>query len=115
MEGSEELNSLYAEAAKRGTTEAPNPEEEVDFHYVCFAKPSTSSFIYELDGDRKGPIARGKPISPEHDMLTGAGLQILKAAIDRENDLDGHFSLMALTLTENRGTHNFGPSDTCDS
>jgi ubiquitin carboxyl-terminal hydrolase L3 len=98
LESSEELRSLYAAAAKEGSTEAPDAEEDVDFHYVCFVKPSTSSFIYELDGDRKGPKARGRPTSPEHDMLTGVGLQILRDTIDRENDLDGRFSLMALTL-----------------
>ncbi|KAF2844509.1 cysteine proteinase [Plenodomus tracheiphilus IPT5] len=97
LECSEELKQLYAAAAARGNTAPPAPDDEVDFHFVCFVKAGPTSIIYELDGDRNGPIPRGTAISAQDDMLTGVGLQILRDTIKRENGESVGFSLMALT------------------
>ena len=40
-------------------------EDEVDFHYVCFVKSSKTGHLYELGGDRKGPV--------DHGILQGRG------------------------------------------
>ena len=74
-------------------------EEEVDFHFACFAKSLKNGHIFELDGDRKGPVDRGPPLSPEEDMLAEGGLSVVREFIQRENDINFNFSLMALVLT----------------
>ena len=71
LEKSEELEALYATAASEGDTSPPlNPEDEVDFHFVCFALSETDSHIYLLDGDRIGPVSTGVALAPGDDMLS---------------------------------------------
>jgi ubiquitin carboxyl-terminal hydrolase L3 len=38
---------------------APDAQDDVDLHYVCFVRTDDGT-LWELDGRRKGPIARGK-------------------------------------------------------
>jgi ubiquitin carboxyl-terminal hydrolase L3 len=92
LENSEELEAVYSAVAVKGHTLAPNAQDDVDYHYVCFAT-SSSHHIYELDGDRKCPIDRGI-IPPEDDMLSEDGLGILKEFIEEKGG--NGFSLMAL-------------------
>ena len=98
LEDSEQLKTVYAGAANKGATTSPNAEDEIDFHYICFVKTSQTSPIYELDGDRKGPVDRGIPHSSDDDVLMGTGLDIIKEAIGRENGASIGFSLLALTV-----------------
>lgn len=57
IENQEELEEAYRRAAVRGSSKVPdNPEDEVDYHYVCFVRSRKNGRLYELDGDRKGPI-----------------------------------------------------------
>lgn len=97
LEASEELEVAHADAAQQGDTIAPaNAEDEVDFHYVCFTK-SRSGHLYELDGDKKGPIKRS--IAPrDEDLLGPAALKLVKEYLEREDSENFNFSLMALTL-----------------
>lgn len=45
---------IYTSFSKRGQTEAPQAEDDVELHFVCFIKKHDG--IYELDGRRNGPV-----------------------------------------------------------
>ena len=99
LEDSEEVESAYATVARQGDSEVPeNPEDEVEFHYVCFVRSPKSGHIYELDGDRKGPIDRGKFEGAE-DMLSEGCLNLVRDFITKEKG-NLNFSLMALVSNE---------------
>lgn len=70
-------------------------EDEVDFHYVCFVKSARNGHLYELDGDRKGPVDHGA-LEPEDDILSSGGLSFIQDFISREKDESANFSLLAL-------------------
>jgi ubiquitin carboxyl-terminal hydrolase L3 len=85
LENDMELELAYRLVATQGTSEVPtNPEDEVDFHYVCFVKSNKNNHLYELDGDRKGPKDRG-PLEPNDDVLS-----------EREHGQNSNFSLLVL-------------------
>ncbi|OCL13170.1 ubiquitin carboxyl-terminal hydrolase [Glonium stellatum] len=99
LEDSEEVESAYTAVARQGDSEVPeDPEDEVDFHYVCFVRSSKSGHVYELDGDRKGPIDRGE-FKGADDMLCEDCLNLVREFVTKEKD-NLNFSLMALVLNE---------------
>lgn len=58
--GEQEDVMWYKTVALQGDSEVrANPEDEVDFHYVCFVKSHRNDHLYELDGNRKGPVDWG--------------------------------------------------------
>lgn len=60
LEDSKELEAAYASVARKGDTQAPaSPEDEVDFHYICFVKSHKNGHLFQMDGDRNGPIDLG--------------------------------------------------------
>ncbi|PKS11979.1 hypothetical protein jhhlp_001275 [Lomentospora prolificans] len=96
LEDSQELEAAYNQVAAQGDTAAPdNPEDEVYFHYVCFTRSNVNDRLYELDGDRKGPIDRGAVLRPNDDVLSEGGLAVIREYIEREHGNTG-FGLMAL-------------------
>ncbi|KAL8911315.1 MAG: hypothetical protein Q9171_003480 [Xanthocarpia ochracea] len=96
LENSKQLEETYAAAANQGSSSVPNAEDEVDFHYVCFVRGKDGQFLYELDGDLKGPVRRGPLATQEADSLFEAGLNAVREYIQQENGGDPKFSLMAL-------------------
>ena len=102
LEDSEALESAYRTVALQGDSVAPeNAEDEVDYHYVCFVKSSKNGHIYELDGDRKGPIDHGSagPDDDSVDVLDHAGLTIIRSFLEREKGVNIGFSLLALVYS----------------
>lgn len=96
LENDIELELAYKAVATRGSSEVPeNPEDEVDFHYVCFVKSNKNDHLYELDGDRKGPKDRG-PLEPNDDVLSECGRNAIKEFIQREKNQNSYFSLLVL-------------------
>ncbi|KAK6082105.1 bcas2 family protein [Seiridium cupressi] len=96
LETSQSLEDMYAEVAQLGTSRVPeSAEEEVDYHYVCFVKSCENDHLFELDGDRGGPIDRGLVCGPNDDILVGGGLGFIREYIRNQKD-DIGFSLMAL-------------------
>ncbi|KAJ5809436.1 Ubiquitin carboxyl-terminal hydrolase isozyme L3 [Penicillium pulvis] len=94
---SKALESAHADAAKLGDTAAPQAEDNVDLHFVAFVKVGDT--LWELDGRRKGPLARGK-LGPDEDALseTALGLGVrrfLKMEAEGGNP-DLRFSLVSL-------------------
>ncbi|KAJ7726926.1 hypothetical protein B0H16DRAFT_1331927 [Mycena metata] len=92
LEASPGIAEAYREAATRGSTAVPNAEDEVDFHYVCFVKSPLNGHLYDLDGDKNGPVDRDERLEGDRDLLSG-GLQLAKAYIQ---DGNSQFQLMAL-------------------
>jgi ubiquitin carboxyl-terminal hydrolase L3 len=100
LENSEDLENAYADAATKGNTNAPvNAEDEVDYHYIAFAKSSKSGHLYQLDGDRKCPVDLGA-LTANEDVLGDKCLGIIRKMVALEAD-NVNFSLMA--LVENAG------------
>ena len=95
MENSKELEEAYEQVARQGSSAAPeNAEDEVDYHYVCLVRSHRNGRLYELDGDRSGPVDRGDVLGPEGDLATAGG-RVVREYIERgEENLN--FSLMAL-------------------
>ncbi|KAK1834281.1 putative ubiquitin carboxyl-terminal hydrolase [Podospora conica] len=101
LEQDEQLAATYKAVALKGDSEAPaNPEDEVDFHYVCFVKSRKNGHLYELDGDRKGPIDRG-PLDNDEYLLSESGrcLKIVNEFI-KIRGLSGSAGLLALASSE---------------
>ena len=96
LENDEKLESAYRFVALQGDSKTPaNPEDEVDFHYICFVKSHKDSHLYEMDGDRKGPVDRGL-LGPDEDVLDEHGLGMIREFIQREDEADTSFSLLVL-------------------
>lgn len=91
----EELETIYHAAAMQGNTAVPeNAQDEVDFHYVCFAKDGNSN-LQILDGDRKGPVNTGVLLGAESDLLSEASIHVVKEFMKRGGN-NSQCSLMAL-------------------
>ena len=100
LENSKELEEAHAEAAKQGQSAVPNSAEaEVDFHYVCFVTSHKNDRIYELDGDKKGPIDSGYTLQAHEDILSERGLTLVRNFMQREKE-NSNFGLLALVDRE---------------
>jgi ubiquitin carboxyl-terminal hydrolase L3 len=75
------------------------PKTEVDFHYICFVKSPNDGRLYELDGDRSGPVDRGLVLGPGEDVLAPGAVDVIRGYMEREHG-NANFSLMALVNCE---------------
>lgn len=95
---SKALESAHADAAGLGDTNAPAAEDNVDLHFVCFVK-GTDGQLWELDGRRKGPLARGV-LNDDEDALSETALNCgVRRFLKREAAAGGgdlRFSLISL-------------------
>jgi len=100
LENSTELEDAYAKVARQGSSRVPDhAEDEVDFHYICFVKSQNDGRLYELDGDRRGPLDRGLVLEPGEDVLAPGGVNVIRGYMERERG-NTNFSLMALVRRE---------------
>lgn len=96
LEDDAELESAYRMVALQGDSEVPqNPEDEVDFHYVCFVRSHRDGHLYEMDGDRKGPVDRGS-LAAEEDVLAERSLSVIRDFMKREDGLNASLNLLVL-------------------
>ncbi|RDA89254.1 hypothetical protein CP532_0533 [Ophiocordyceps camponoti-leonardi (nom. inval.)] len=94
LEKTPELATAHREAASAGDTAAPDAEDSVDLHYVCFVKGSDGG-LWELDGRRRGPIRRGG-LDEGDDVLCPKALALgVHGFLEREGG-DLRFSAVAL-------------------
>ncbi|KAI9691039.1 MAG: ubiquitinyl hydrolase 1 [Bathelium mastoideum] len=94
LEASQELEAAHRKAALQGQSSVPeDAAAEVDYHYICFVK--SRGRLYELDGDKKGPVDRGS-LSSDEDVLGEKGVNVIREFIQREKDQNLNFNLMAL-------------------
>jgi ubiquitin carboxyl-terminal hydrolase L3 len=83
-------------AAKGDSAVPDNAEDEVYFHYICFVRSEEDGCLYELDGDRKGPVSLGKVDVGEHgDILTADTVSLIRNYINQGEGNIG-YNLMAL-------------------
>lgn len=97
LEDSEDLEKAHAAAAQKGDSAVPeDPEDEVDYHYICFVKSNKNGHLYQLDGDRKGPVDLEIPLAEGEDLMEKKVLDVLRGFIYGEDGDNQNFSLMAL-------------------
>jgi len=97
LENSEFLEDAYRTVAMQGDSAVPdNPEDEVDFHYICFVRSIENQHVYELDGDRSGPVDIGLIMGEDEDMLGPGMLAHVKEFMRRYEHENIIFNLMAL-------------------
>ncbi|CAM1503203.1 Fc.00g079790.m01.CDS01 [Cosmosporella sp. VM-42] len=94
LEQTTALADAHKEAATQGDTAAPDAQDDVDLHYVCFSK-GTDGGLWELDGRRKGPIKRGELDSNE-DVLSSKALTLGVLKFLEREGADLRFSAVAL-------------------
>lgn len=83
------------EAAQQGNTAAPEPEADIDLHFVAFV--AKSGRIWELDGRKCGPIDHGSTC--EESFLNDVAAVIRSNFVEKaEGNLN--FSLIALTRSQ---------------
>ena len=94
LEETPEIAAAHREAASEGDTAAPDAQDDVDLHFVCFVKGGDGA-LWELDGRRKGPLRRGE-LQESEDMLSERALSLgVLRFLEREGG-DLRFSAVAL-------------------
>jgi ubiquitin carboxyl-terminal hydrolase L3 len=95
---SEALESAHQSAASQGQSDAPDANDDVDLHFVCFVKDEKNR-LWEMDGRRKGPLDRGQ-LGEGEDVLSEKALDLgPRKFIQREIAISGgdlRFSLITL-------------------
>ncbi|KAK5165606.1 ubiquitinyl hydrolase 1 [Saxophila tyrrhenica] len=97
LEETEALETAHSAAASTGDTAAPQAEDNVDLHFVCFVKSEKNGHLFEMDGRRKGPIDHGA-LGEGDDVLSERALELgARAFMKREAEGgDLRFSIVAL-------------------
>ncbi|KAG9958593.1 hypothetical protein KCU61_g8227, partial [Aureobasidium melanogenum] len=91
-----ELEKLYAEAADQGDTQPPENGVEVDWHYTCFVASAEKHKLYELDGDRWGPLYHAD-LDPDLEDFNTKAIGLIRKYFGRaEAGKEVQFSVMAL-------------------
>lgn len=98
LEQTPALAEAYTETASQGDTGAPDAQDDVDLHYVCFVKGSDGA-LYELDGRRKGPIRLGE-LGADEDVLSDKGLALGPLKFLERAGGDLRFSAVALAESQ---------------
>jgi len=80
LETSSTLESMHTSAATQGDTAAPDANDEVELHYVCFVK-GKDGHLYELDGARNGPVDLGE--LGDEDVLGDKAREVVQGYIER--------------------------------
>lgn len=95
---SQALETAHQSAASQGQSNAPDAEDNIDLHYVCFVKDEKDN-LWEMDGRRKGPLNRGV-LSADEDVLSERALDLgVRRFLKREEEAGGgelRFSLISL-------------------
>ncbi|XP_054290264.1 ubiquitin carboxyl-terminal hydrolase isozyme L3-like isoform X2 [Macrosteles quadrilineatus] len=91
LQNNEGVSSAHQSLALEGQSEAPDPSEPVNFHFIAFV--CKDGQLYELDGRRSFPINHGAS-SP--DTLLEDGVRVVREYMSRDPD-DIRFTVTALT------------------
>ena len=82
LESSEDISAVHADAAAQGDSAAPDAEAKVDFHYVCFVQSHKMGRLYEIDGDKKGPLDKHVILRADEDMLGKNALSVVREFVN---------------------------------
>ncbi|KAI8968389.1 hypothetical protein BDF20DRAFT_908095 [Mycotypha africana] len=91
LENCEKLAQVHETAAGEGQTEAPDKNDSINLHFVCFVE--VDQHLYELDGRKLFPINHGKCTN----LVEGAA-KVMKQFMAREPD-ENNFSAIAFCKT----------------
>ena len=91
LEADDDICGAHDEAAREGQTRAPDREDQVDYHFVCFVP--VDGDLYELDGRKSGPIKKAKCSS---DTFLSDAAAACKEYMVRDPD-NINFTIVALT------------------
>jgi len=94
LEQDRSLARAHESAASTGATAAPDAQDDVDLHYVCFVRTEDGT-LWEMDGRRKGPIARGK-LEDGEDVLSLKARTLGPLKFLARESADLRFSCVAL-------------------
>jgi ubiquitin carboxyl-terminal hydrolase L3 len=93
------LEKAHKEAAQTGDSRAPSIDEPVLYGFTAFVKGKDGN-LWELEGQRKGPVNRGV-LEEGEDVLSEKALQMGPLRIiNREKASEQRFSCLALVDTE---------------
>ncbi|KAG2213591.1 hypothetical protein INT46_002743 [Mucor plumbeus] len=92
LEQSKELAQLHASAATEGQTEAPDKNDSIDLHFICFIE--VDQHLYELDGRKLFPINHGKCTN-----LVESAVKVMKQYMSRDPN-ETNFSAISLCKIE---------------
>lgn len=96
---SNDLEAAHLNSASKGQSHVLSAEDDIDLHYVCFVKDQDHN-LWEMDGQRKGPLNRGK-LNMEEDVLSDRALELsVRRFLNREHEPEKgemRFSLLALS------------------
>jgi len=100
LEASEAFEKAHRDAAKQGDTHELPIGERNGQHFVAFVK-AKDGHLWELEGDRKGPLDRGA-LGEDEDVLSPAALEkgigrLMRIESEKGGDL--RFSAIALAPT----------------
>lgn len=94
IETNHALATAHRDAASVGDTAAPDAQDDIDLHYVCFIKDNQGG-LWELDGRRKGPIKLGE-LGANEDTLSTKALSLGPLKFLEREGGDLRFSAVAL-------------------
>ena len=94
LEQTPQLATAHAHAASGGDTAAPDAQDDVDLHYVCFVKGKDGR-LWQLDGRRKGPVPVAE-LQSDEDVLSPDALKLGPLAFIERGGEDLRFSAVAL-------------------
>lgn len=92
LEKSKELDKIQDGFARQGQTSAPNADEKVDLHFVCFVE--CEGWLYELDGRREEARRFGKC---DEDELLEKSFKVIQDSYMKLDPKESKFSVLALT------------------
>lgn len=102
LEADANLETLHGRVASKGETEAPDANDKIDLHYVCFTRSArepgvdgSRNHLVELDGRRNGPLQRAV-LADDEDLLSEPALKEIRTFMKREKD-NPMFSILALS------------------
>lgn len=98
---SDEMRRVYHSSAMQGSSDVPtSAEAEVQHHYVCFVGSEVDLCLYELDGDREGPVNTGLQVGRNQCLLSNTDvINFLKDYCESKSSSLA-FSVMAMTLND---------------
>ncbi|PRP80840.1 ubiquitin carboxyl-terminal hydrolase isozyme L3-like [Planoprotostelium fungivorum] len=94
LEEAKEISEAHESTAQQGQTETPDLHADINLHFIAFVH--RDGVLYELDGRKKNPVARG-PTTPDT-LLTDA-TRVCASFMERDPE-QNQFSMIALSSAQ---------------
>lgn len=90
------LEEAHMDAASRGSSTAPSPQDENNHHFVAFVQEDGQ--VWELNGDMNGPLLRGT-LGQGEDLLSEKGLNLTVKDFLNAAEQGGHGEMSIVAVT----------------